>query len=60
MPAFASTSLATRTTISFWFSTSRTLPTSGIMTSGITLMPFLATCTAASKMARACISVISG
>ena len=37
-----------------------TPPISGIMTSGITLMPFLATSTTASKMARACISVISG
>src|ERR1039458_9121944 len=58
--AAARTSSATRTTISFWFTNSLTPPINGIMTSGITFTPFLATSTTASKMARACISVISG
>jgi hypothetical protein len=57
---FSRTSLATFTTISFWLASSVALPTSGIMTSGITLMPFFFTATATSKIARACISVISG
>src|ERR1039458_6207733 len=60
MPAFPSTSSATSTTIFFWFANSSTEPMSGISISGMTFTPFLATCTAASKMARTCISVISG
>jgi len=43
-----------------WFAISFTVATSGIMTSGSTFTPFFATSTAASKIARACISVISG
>ena len=50
----------TRWTISTCRSSSFLKPTSGIMTSGLTLMPFLRHVAAASKMARACISVISG
>ena len=54
------TSAATRRTIFSWFASSFTLPTSGIITSGSTLIPFAWTLAAASKMARDCISVISG
>ena len=51
---------ATRWTISTCRSSSFLKPTSGIMTSGFTLIFFFATSAAASKTARACISVISG
>ena len=54
------TSSATRRTTAAWWRNSSTCPTSGIMISGITLMPRFVTSQAASKMARACISVISG
>ena len=46
---------------SFWLRSSFTLPTSGTMISTCTSMPlFLRVFSAASRMARACISVISG
>ena len=54
------TSAATRSTMIFWSRSSFTWPTSGIMTSGADLIPSFASWQAASKMARACISVISG
>ena len=59
-PAFAITSSATRRTIAAWSLSSATCPTSGIMISGITRTPRRATSHAASKMARACISVMPG
>ena len=43
-----------------WLAISFSPVVSGIMTSGFTFTPSFATLTAASKMARACISVISG
>ncbi len=60
MPAFSRTSSAIFFTMAFWFANSSTPPISGIITSGITFLPFFTTATTASKMARACISVISG
>jgi hypothetical protein len=54
------TSPATRSTIAFWSRSSFTCPTSGIMISGTTFSPSLLSWQAASMMARACISVISG
>ena len=54
------TSLATRWTISACNSSSFLKPTSGTMISGFTLILFFCTLAAASKMARTCISAISG
>src|ERR1700741_2912680 len=60
VPFSLNTSSATRRTIAAWFAISFTVATKGIITSGSTFTPFFATSTAASKIARACISVISG
>ena len=59
-PYFFWVSLATRSTMSFWSWYSASVPTSGIMTSGNELFPSFFSSQAASKMAWACISVISG
>ena len=56
----ANTWAATARTTRSWWSSSFLMPTSGIITSGCAAMPSSATSQAASKMARACISVISG
>mmetsp|Transcript_16591 Transcript_16591/g.40525 ORF Transcript_16591/g.40525 Transcript_16591/m.40525 type:complete len:446 (+) Transcript_16591:553-1890(+) len=56
----ANTSSATRRTSPAWCSSSGTDPTRGTMMSGIGLPPAAFTLSAASMMARACISVISG
>ena len=56
-PASANTSAATASTWARVISSSRLVPTSGIMISGIGAVPSsLAIATAASKMARDCIS----
>ncbi len=59
-PVLVRTSSATRRTIFSWWASSVTVPTSGIMISGIASIPFLWSAAAASKTARACISLISG
>ena len=60
-PAVALTSVITRSVSSLTRYSSITEPTSGTMISGTTGLPvFLPASTAASKMARACISAISG
>src|SRR6266542_4434460 len=59
-PSRSKTSLATRRTTSACSFSSFTLATRGIMISGLTTTPSRLTLTAASKIARACISVISG
>ena len=58
--ALPSTSAATSRTMFAWRRSSSTWPTSGIITSGLTGVPLRATWTAASKIARACMRVISG
>ncbi len=59
-PCSRKTSSATRSTISRWCESSASLPISGTMISGITSTPSFAQMHAASRIARACISVISG
>ena len=59
-PDSRATSSATRRMMSRWLLNSWYTATSGTITSGSTRMPRLVALVAASKMARACISVISG
>mmetsp|Transcript_4710 Transcript_4710/g.10814 ORF Transcript_4710/g.10814 Transcript_4710/m.10814 type:complete len:384 (+) Transcript_4710:524-1675(+) len=59
-PDLVCTSSITRLMMATWFSSSLRVPTSGTMMLGTAVTPLALTLTAASMMARACISVMSG